>query len=421
MKTNTLIYSIALLFSITLIFSCSKDIENAELNQITMADFEQLIQQYIPENHEHLKYTEEEIKEIIKADIDGAKTGTKMGSPFGPWGMFWGGTLVGAANSYAHSGPAPSPHGGGGWVNDCEYKDALSFHNYPVNPFNIIGTKHNELLVFLADQQANGALSGPQNWNDIIDASIPFVLATDPHTSFLFNDPSFMNMLYNSQAMMGMQLLSPNGEAIYSSYMSAIDFISSSSDYYQFTTNYEDLVLHATLSSEEKEVVLSALAVSRNSHAFWNSLEAVCVEEPEVGIFFRNLFCNAPGSFICLFPPTFPNPLPLDFAAGNMVATNNGLTLNLTETNLSQQTISEIVNTGAIQVANPLVLDHSIVAQAYIDAGLSPLASPLVLDPGFYDVTIIGDPFNASKIDIQIQTRVDDSGKRRWKIRITTK
>jgi len=73
-----------------------------------------------------------------------------LGSVFGPWGTLIGGIIVGGANSYAHSSTAPA-EGGNGWVDECDYHDALSFHENPDNPLNEVGVKHNELLVFLVD------------------------------------------------------------------------------------------------------------------------------------------------------------------------------------------------------------------------------------------------------------------------------
>lgn len=417
MKTNFLISSIACFLAITVFFSCSKDIENLDSNQTNLIEFTQLAEQYTPANADQLKPTKEEIKEIIKEDIKGAEIGVKMGSAFGPWGMFVGGLLVGAANSYAHSGPAPGPQGGASWVSEAKYQDALTFHHNPANPYNEIGVKHNELLVFLADQQNSGALANPQNWNEIVDACVPYIHSNYPNGSGLLSDPSFMNMLYDSPNVDNSQLLSPNAQSIYDTYMQAIDFITDENDYYQFTTQYEHLVSNASIPNDDKDAILAALAVSRNSHAFWTNLFSAPVG-PGISIFFQDIYCNGPSNFICLFPPTFPNPLPPDYVAGSISVDQSDISFELTETNLSNQTVNAILGSGSIRVAHQIEIDQSVLAQAHLQAGMPPSSDPVLLEPGTYPVVITGDTTNpnASIISIEIQTRVDTSGKRRWMI-----
>lgn len=426
MKTNILFSTIATLLIITFFFSCSKDIETTsltddKLDNTSLVEFKRLADEYKPRVDGGLRApNEEKVKKIIKADVKGAGIGVAMGAVGGPWGVLIGGIIVGGLNSYAHSGIAPDPNGGNnGWVDECDYHGALSHHTNPKNPLNEIGIHHNDLLVFLADQQVNGTLANPENWSELVNASIPYMNAAYPDAAALLGDPAFIALLNSAEGLEFDQMLSMDGADIYNTYINTIEFITDPNDYYQFTMDYENLVMNSFLMDEEKDALLAALAVSRNSFTFWSNLSAKCWEDPTIGIFFQDWFCQGPGNALCTFPPTFPIPLPLDYAVGNVsVDGNNTIFIELNQTNLSSQTVNEIVNSKSIQVANLLEIDNAVIENAYLEAGLSPNGEQVLLEPGLYDVGITGDMTKAIKITIGIETWKDKDGKRHWKFTV---
>lgn len=272
------------LFALIMVFaiSCEKEIvpTTPEVHKTSIEDFRQLVMEYQSLDSYGNDFSKapstDEVQEIVSDDIDGAETGTKMGAPFGPWGMFTGGLLLGALNSWAKSGSKEEGNNEVtnkefSWVFENNFDPLIEYPTNPNNPFEEIGMQHNEILIKLAEGLNGGQLTEPNDNATLYKYLIPYTLSNYPDANDLIANPTFVEMVTNTNMPLE-NVLSADAYEIHQVYWETAKNINSVEDYTNFTIDYENLLLEAELEENDKNALLAGLAVSRYSNAYWTNI-----------------------------------------------------------------------------------------------------------------------------------------------------